>query len=96
VTVDAPDRQVHVVPTKRAVPGDRVVVVGVDERAVDVEDGCGRHRLRIGLRGDPRDPALGVLARRYLEPAVRPMFVIYLTLVVAGITYFMVIGLSHH
>ena len=43
VPVDAPDRQHHLVLAERAVPGDRVVVVGVDERAVDVEDGCGWH-----------------------------------------------------
>ena len=38
VPVDAPHRQHHVVLTERAVPRDGVVVVGVDERAVDVED----------------------------------------------------------
>jgi hypothetical protein len=35
--VDAPDRQNDSVPKKRAVPRERVLVVGVDERAVDVE-----------------------------------------------------------
>ena len=39
VAVDAPDRQHDVVLRERAEPRERVLVVGVDERAVDVEDG---------------------------------------------------------
>ena len=37
VAVDAPDRQHDAVVAERAIPRDRVVVVGVDERAVDIE-----------------------------------------------------------
>ena len=37
VAVDSPDRRRHVVLAKSAVPGDRVLVVGVDERSVDVK-----------------------------------------------------------
>jgi hypothetical protein len=39
--VDPPDRQREAVLPERAVPRDRVLVVRVDERAVDVEE-CGR------------------------------------------------------
>ena len=38
VTVDAPDRRRQVVIAERPVPADRVLVVGVDEGAVDVEN----------------------------------------------------------
>src|SRR6476660_4531458 len=41
VTVDSPHRQHDAVLAKRAVPGDRMVIVGVDERPVDVEHGNG-------------------------------------------------------
>src|SRR5205085_6898526 len=42
VAVDPPDRHHVPVLPERAEPGDGVVVVGVDERPVDVEDrGCG-------------------------------------------------------
>jgi hypothetical protein len=36
--MDAPQRERDLVTTEGAVPRERVVVVGVDERAVDVED----------------------------------------------------------
>ena len=38
VAVDPPQRRGDLVVAKRAVPGKRMVVVGVDERPVDVED----------------------------------------------------------
>ena len=38
VAVDAPYRQHDPVVPERPVPRDRVLVVGVDERAVDIED----------------------------------------------------------
>jgi hypothetical protein len=38
VAMDAPNRQDQIVLTKGAVPSDRVLVVGVDERAVYIED----------------------------------------------------------
>ncbi len=44
VAVDAPDGGCQVVVAKRPVPGDRVVVVGVDEGAVEIEDRRGGHR----------------------------------------------------
>jgi hypothetical protein len=47
VAVDAPDRQRLAVLAERAKPGQRVLVVGVDERAVDVEDGRGRHVIPL-------------------------------------------------
>jgi hypothetical protein len=50
VAVDPPHRRHHSVAAERAVPRDRVVVVRVDERPVDVEDRSGRHR------GHPRGP----------------------------------------
>ena len=67
VPVDAPDRQQHPVLAEGPVPGDRVLVVGVDERAVDVEDRCGWHpatlpaerspkRGRTDVQGGARDP----------------------------------------
>jgi hypothetical protein len=40
--VDPPHRRVVAVRDHRPVPGDRVEVVGVDERAVDVQDRRGR------------------------------------------------------
>ena len=43
VAVDPPDRQHDAVLAERHVPGHRVLVVRVDEGAVDVEDRCGRH-----------------------------------------------------
>jgi hypothetical protein len=45
--VDAPHRHHLTVLAQGAVPGQRVLVVGVDERAVDVEDGGGWHGPRI-------------------------------------------------
>src|SRR6476660_8623875 len=52
--MDAPDRDVLVVLSHRPVPRDRVVVVGVDERAVDVEDRCGSaHRCHFLHRPIP-------------------------------------------
>jgi hypothetical protein len=48
VAVDPPDRKDDAVLAERPVPGDRVLVVGVDERAVDVED-----------RGGPLGPVAG-------------------------------------
>ena len=53
VTVDPVQRQRDVEAPERPVPGDRVVVVRVDERAVDVEDGGGRHPRCLP---DPRSP----------------------------------------
>ena len=50
VAVDPPYRRHHSVAPERAVPRDRVVIVRVDERPVDVEDRGGRHR------GHPRVP----------------------------------------
>ena len=44
VAVDPPDRRRQVVLAKRPVPRDRVLVVGVDEGPVDVEDRRGRPR----------------------------------------------------
>ena len=41
--MDSPERQRDVVLSEGAVPRDRVLVVGVDERAVDVEQGGFRH-----------------------------------------------------
>jgi hypothetical protein len=49
VAVDAPDRQQLAVLAEGAVPGDRVVVVGVDERSVDVEDGGHGHECDVPL-----------------------------------------------
>ena len=46
-------RRHGVVAPERAVPRDRVVVVRVDERPVDVEDRSGRHR------GHPKAPRGG-------------------------------------
>ena len=43
VTVDTPDRQQLLVLAKGPVPGDRVVVVGVDQGPVDVKDRGSRH-----------------------------------------------------
>jgi len=40
VPVDAPDRQHHPVLAECAGPRQRVLVVRVDERPVDVQDGC--------------------------------------------------------
>jgi hypothetical protein len=39
VAVDAPDRQDDVVGDERAKPGDRVLIIGIHQRAVDVENG---------------------------------------------------------
>jgi len=43
VAVDLPGRHLVAVGVEGALPGDRVVVVGVDERAVDVENQGERH-----------------------------------------------------
>jgi hypothetical protein len=42
VAVDLPELHGVVVCAQSPVPGDRVLVVGVDERAIDVEDDGGR------------------------------------------------------
>ena len=57
VPVDAPQRQDEAVRPERAVPGDRVVVVGVHQRAVDVH-----HRRGHGLCASA--PARGACPRR--------------------------------
>jgi hypothetical protein len=44
VAVNQPDREDDAVPAKRSEPRDRVVVIGVDERPVDVQDGYGLRR----------------------------------------------------
>ena len=40
VAVNAPQRKHDPVPAKRPIPGQSVVIVGVHERPVDVEDRC--------------------------------------------------------
>jgi hypothetical protein len=47
VAVDAPDRLQLTVLAEGAVPGDGVLVVGVDERSVYVQDGGWWHGGRI-------------------------------------------------
>jgi hypothetical protein len=49
VAVDAPEREQLAMLAEGSVPGDGVVVVGVDERAVYVEDRGGWHTGRIPL-----------------------------------------------
>jgi hypothetical protein len=58
--VDTPDRKGDVVPPKGPVPRDRVVIVGVDQRAVDAENGSRWHErllvdqwCRLRLPGPP-------------------------------------------
>ena len=70
VAVDAPDREQDLVLAEGAVPGDRVLVVRVDERAVDVEDGGGRHPRCVPTRGPPRKRAS---YRRPARSANRPL-----------------------
>ena len=61
-----------VVLAQRAVPGERVVVVGVDERAVDVEDRGRWHARLLPRRGGPSNVAAGVRWRPApLPPASR-------------------------
>ena len=43
VTVKPPHREDDLEASERAVPGERMLVVGVDERAVDVQQRCARH-----------------------------------------------------
>ena len=50
VAVDPPQRRRGAVAAKGSVPGDRVVVVGVDERPVDVED-RGAHARSLPTAG---------------------------------------------
>ena len=50
VTVDLPDREDDAVLAKGQIPGHRMVVVRVDERAVDVEQHSGRHLLSATRR----------------------------------------------
>ncbi len=45
--VDPPDRERDVVSPERPPPGERVVIVRVDKRAVDVEERCGSHRRSV-------------------------------------------------
>ena len=71
VAVDPPHRQGQPVLAERPVPGDGVVVVGVDQRAVDVQ-----HRDRLGHRRQLRrspwpGPARGGRPRRTPRPAWR-------------------------
>src|SRR5215208_6146127 len=47
VPVDAPDRQHDAMLAERAEPRERVLVVRVDERAVDVQDGGGRSHYAL-------------------------------------------------
>ena len=47
VAVKPPDREDDAVATKGPVPGQSVVVVGVDERSVNVENGGRRHRPNL-------------------------------------------------
>jgi hypothetical protein len=61
-----------------------VVVVRVDERPVDVEDG-GRRQARKPIRGGP-----------YAAVAMRAMFILWFVLIWGGIVFFTVIGLTHH
>jgi hypothetical protein len=51
VAVDAPDRRAYVVLAERAVPDDRVLVVGVDEGPVDVEDRGRAHAAALPRGG---------------------------------------------
>lgn len=51
VTVDAPDRQHEIVRAKRAIPRERVLVVGVDERPVEIEDAEAQGPTKPALAG---------------------------------------------
>lgn len=50
VPMDDPDRHGHVLATERSVPGHGVVVVGVDQGAVDVEDHCAHPGLPLSTK----------------------------------------------
>ena len=43
VTVEPPHREDDLEAPERAVPGERVLVVRVDERAVDIQQRCAGH-----------------------------------------------------
>jgi hypothetical protein len=82
--MDAPDRKDDPVLAEGPVPGDGVVVVRVDERAVDVEDGSWRQAGKA------------IRANAYRAFAMRAMFFLWFALIFSGIVYFSVIGLTHH
>ena len=88
VPVDLPHREHESVLAERAVPRDRVLVVRVDERAVDVEYCCGGHARSYDAPA-PDGPYCS-------PPSMRAIFTVYLVFVLLGLAYFIVIGLSHH
>ena len=58
VTVETPDRDRDSLLTEGAVPGERVVVVRVDKRAVDVNERCAKARHRLHLPPPARHKTL--------------------------------------
>jgi hypothetical protein len=47
MAVNAPEGEEDVMPTEGPIPGDDVLVVGVDEGSVDVEDRRWRHGAKL-------------------------------------------------
>jgi hypothetical protein len=41
--VDLPQREHDLVPAKRAIPGESVLIIGVDERPVQIKECSNRH-----------------------------------------------------